>query len=154
MYYILEGQDKIGPLSMEELKEHKVELKTEIWHEGLPHWVQVRDLPEVVSALQLKVEEKSPSMNGWMIINIAIQFVVTLSMHFRLTEEFSGDDGFYTIMMSILIGFMILNIVSIVVLFQRKYRLAKVLSIISCIIFVPIGLVGVVGMNKAIEKVS
>lgn len=154
MYYIFNGQEKVGPLSLEELKGKGLVLKTEIWREGLSHWVQVRDLPEVVSELQLKTKGDSPSMNAWMIINIGFHLFAIFCIHFSLDEEYGSSSTFYTVMMSVLGGAVLLNVVSILMLFQRKYRLANILSIICGIVFAPIGLLGVIGMHRAIEKVS
>lgn len=51
-YYILEGTQKIGPLSFSELKEKKITHTTYIWTNGLNEWKEAKYIEELSEILQ------------------------------------------------------------------------------------------------------
>lgn len=51
-YYSTNGNDKIGPMSLDELKQKKITPKTLIWHEELDDWKMAEQLPELKNILK------------------------------------------------------------------------------------------------------
>jgi hypothetical protein len=52
-YFYLNGQDKEGPLTLEELKQKDINLKTLIWHEGLDDWKEAENVDELKEIFEL-----------------------------------------------------------------------------------------------------
>ena len=48
-YYSSNGVDKNGPVTLEELKQIKIEPKTLVWFEGLDNWVNAEEIKELNS---------------------------------------------------------------------------------------------------------
>ena len=48
-YYSSNGVDKNGPVTLEELKQKKIEPKTMVWFEGLDNWVNAEEIKELNS---------------------------------------------------------------------------------------------------------
>lgn len=46
-YYFVKGKSSFGPYTLEEMRIHKLENGTLIWHEGLPDWRPMSELPEL-----------------------------------------------------------------------------------------------------------
>ena len=46
-YYYLNGNSKIGPLSVDSLKYAPISPSTMVWNNSLPDWVEARSLPEL-----------------------------------------------------------------------------------------------------------
>ena len=46
-YYYHNGQDKVGPLSLEDLKKQNITRDTYVWYEGLTDWKRAGDIPEL-----------------------------------------------------------------------------------------------------------
>lgn len=46
-YFILINSEKVGPLSLDDLKNYSITPETYIWKEGLPQWVKAQTLPEL-----------------------------------------------------------------------------------------------------------
>ena len=38
---------QVGPLSLDELKQQGITRETPVWREGMPNWVQAKDIPEL-----------------------------------------------------------------------------------------------------------
>lgn len=38
---------QVGPLSLDELKQRGITQETPVWREGMPNWVQAKDIPEL-----------------------------------------------------------------------------------------------------------
>ena len=51
-YYSTDGNDKIGPMSLDELKQKKITPKTLIWHEELDDWKMAEQLPELKNLIE------------------------------------------------------------------------------------------------------
>ena len=64
-YYYAKNEEKIGPLSLDELKKIELKKDTLVWHEGLDDWVkaeevkELRDFIKVSSSPSLNIEEES-----------------------------------------------------------------------------------------------
>ncbi|MDR2918333.1 MAG: CD225/dispanin family protein [Tannerella sp.] len=46
-YFYLNGETKVGPLSLDALKNAPIQPDTMIWNSSLPDWVEARSLPEL-----------------------------------------------------------------------------------------------------------
>jgi len=46
-YFIAKGNDKIGPFSLDELKEKNITSETFIWYEGLSDWQKASSISEL-----------------------------------------------------------------------------------------------------------
>jgi hypothetical protein len=55
-YFIHDGQQEVGPLSLEDLKVKSVSATTPIWYEGLSEWTTAIKIEEVKTYLQLSVQ--------------------------------------------------------------------------------------------------
>ena len=53
-YYYSDGRQTFGPYSIDDLKEKKLSPDTLVWHERLPAWAELKDLPEISSYPSLK----------------------------------------------------------------------------------------------------
>lgn len=60
-YYFLKDTEKVGPLSLEELKEAGLEKDTLIWYEGIEDWTKLIDIPKLRKEI-LGVEEVPPPL--------------------------------------------------------------------------------------------
>ena len=151
MYYIYDNGQQIGPLTIEQLKKHNLSPQSRIWHEGLTEWGKVQDFPEIASALSLQLPDRKPHLNGWIWAMAIIMPIIPLQIYSELASD---SDSFGTIFTAIILVFMFIYYVSILMLMKEKYKIAKVLAIIGCCIFVPIGLIGIIGVTKAIDKAT
>ena len=44
-YYFMDKANKqVGPLSLDELKQRGITRETPVWREGMPNWVQAKDI--------------------------------------------------------------------------------------------------------------
>ncbi len=57
-YFYLRDKQKFGPLTLEELKKHKITADTKVWFEGMAQWMQAKDIPELSGIIKLKVPPK------------------------------------------------------------------------------------------------
>lgn len=48
-YFYLNGETKVGPLTLEALKTASIQPDTMVWNNSLPDWVEARSLPELQS---------------------------------------------------------------------------------------------------------
>jgi tetratricopeptide (TPR) repeat protein len=48
-YFYAINEVQFGPISLDEILEKKLDNETLVWHEGLPEWVKLSDLPELKS---------------------------------------------------------------------------------------------------------
>lgn len=46
-YYYLEGNQQLGPFSLEELRSKPIQPNTKVWTQGLPDWVSANTVPEI-----------------------------------------------------------------------------------------------------------
>ena len=46
-YFYSNGQEKEGPVTLEELKQKDIQPKTLIWHEGLDDWKEAESVEEL-----------------------------------------------------------------------------------------------------------
>lgn len=42
---------QVGPLSLDELKQQGITRETPVWREGMPNWVQAKDIPELYECI-------------------------------------------------------------------------------------------------------
>ena len=54
-YYYAKNEEKIGPLSLDELKKVDIKDDTLVWHEGLDDWVKAEELKELNSFFKTDV---------------------------------------------------------------------------------------------------
>jgi len=52
-YFIAKGNDKIGPFSLDELKDKNITSETFIWHEGLSDWQKASSISELSGIISL-----------------------------------------------------------------------------------------------------
>ena len=57
---------QVGPLSLDELKQRGITRETPVWREGMPNWVQAKDIPE----LQAYIVTPKPYINEVQLILI------------------------------------------------------------------------------------
>lgn len=53
MYFYSNGQDKDGPITLEDLKQKDLKPKTLIWHEGLDDWKEAQNIEELREIFEL-----------------------------------------------------------------------------------------------------
>jgi tetrahydromethanopterin S-methyltransferase subunit F len=53
MYFYSNGQDKDGPVTLEDLKQKDLKPKTLIWHEGLDDWKEAQNIEELKEIFEL-----------------------------------------------------------------------------------------------------
>jgi hypothetical protein len=58
-YYYHNGEDKIGPLSLQELKNQNIDKDTYIWHDGLSDWKLAGEIPELQELFLPEVPKKT-----------------------------------------------------------------------------------------------
>ena len=46
-YFMNKANKQVGPLSLDELKQKGITRETPVWREGMPNWVQAKDIPEL-----------------------------------------------------------------------------------------------------------
>jgi uncharacterized membrane protein YhaH (DUF805 family) len=65
-YYSTNGNDKIGPMSLDELKQKKITPKTLIWHKELDDWKMAGQLPELKNLIEKSsiIIKKKESVRG------------------------------------------------------------------------------------------
>ena len=54
-YFILDGQNELGPFSFEELIQKNLKLDTPIWHDDIENWTTANNLDELKSHFKIKV---------------------------------------------------------------------------------------------------
>jgi hypothetical protein len=60
IWYISINNIQEGPYSVEDLKwDRRVTPDTLVWREGFPHWIPIRDVPELRSIFKDEVEEEA-----------------------------------------------------------------------------------------------
>ena len=67
-YYIIENGQQVGPLSLVQLKLRNITPDTPVWHEGMPQWGYVKDLPELKPITQRTTTPpfyNQPSFQGY-----------------------------------------------------------------------------------------
>jgi len=53
MYFIYDGQDQLGPFTLEELKKQKLSKQTMVWFDGLANWTTIESIPELAGLINL-----------------------------------------------------------------------------------------------------
>ena len=164
-YFYSNGQEKIGPLSHDELKQAKsISKETLIWFEGLDDWTPAMELEEMMSILELQpppiistgndvshepikeiitadenltIQSKQSKGSGDVTYKIVI--AIALVVYTLLTYEIPNVDPFQNIMLflaSCIGAFIIpLLITAIIYLFRRKGFL-KVLCFTTVIVMI------------------
>jgi len=51
-YYFIDGDFKVGPLSLEELSDESIFRNTLVWREGLADWIAAGDFPELIDKIK------------------------------------------------------------------------------------------------------
>ena len=62
-YYYLNGDTKVGPLSLDDLKNAPITRTTLVWYHSIPDWVEAYTLPELAEAFML-VPPPPPTRNN------------------------------------------------------------------------------------------
>lgn len=62
-YFYSKGQEKEGPVTLEQLKEMGIQPKTLIWHEGLEDWKEALDIEELKELFELSPPPLDPKTN-------------------------------------------------------------------------------------------
>ena len=91
-YYYLQGKEKLGPFSLNELKIKSLTTETFVWYDGLENWQKLKDIPELYEALKPK---KSPPP----LPNIDDEIVskTEVSGHLKVTKENTPNPAIETI---------------------------------------------------------
>lgn len=50
-YFLHNGQDQIGPLTLEELRKRGINSKSMIWYKGIPSWIEASEIDELKEIL-------------------------------------------------------------------------------------------------------
>jgi hypothetical protein len=79
-YFYSNGQEQVGPLTLEELKQQDIQPKTLIWFEGLEEWTPAGELVEMRHILELKPppilrEEKNESIEQMRAIEMGMNIL-------------------------------------------------------------------------------
>ena len=80
-YYYAKNEEKIGPLSLDELKKVDIKDDTLVWHEGLDDWVKAEDLKELKSLLKTEAGENlknESNGNKWRIR--VVKFIIFFTL--------------------------------------------------------------------------
>lgn len=59
-YYYTDGKERFGPFTLDELKDKQITGSTLVWKEGLPDWVQARQLDDLQSLLSSRAGYPPP----------------------------------------------------------------------------------------------
>jgi len=59
-YYYHNGTDKVGPLTIEELKKHNLTRDSYVWHDGLTDWKRAAEIPELANILPTAPKAGAP----------------------------------------------------------------------------------------------
>lgn len=59
-YYYAKNEEKIGPLSLDELKKIELKKDTLVWHEGLDDWVKAEEVKELGVLFNEETKNNSP----------------------------------------------------------------------------------------------
>jgi len=150
LYYLYQNDEKIGPVSLEQLKQYNLNATNQVWWEGLTEWKYVKDVPEIASMFSIDKPNNKIILDKWLIINIFIQIFAIFLPLSSIYEHYG--ETLIAIMISWRVVSLIMNIIAIVCVYKRQYIAARVLAIIACIPTLPIGVVGVIGINKTIRQ--
>jgi len=90
------------------------------------------------------MSEKISTINGFMISSIIINTLVALSL---LANPDYSDELIQT-MTIVMGGFVLLSLIGMVLMSTNNYKLGSILAMIGFAIFVPIGLIGIIGVRK------
>jgi hypothetical protein len=76
-YYYLDGSEKLGPFTLEELKAQNIQRSTKIWHHPWPGWKpawQIPELAEHLRGLPPEVQEANFSQppKNWLLESILV----------------------------------------------------------------------------------
>ena len=66
-YYIVEGDTRVGPLSMTQLAEKGIEPSTLVWTAGMADWARADSLPELASIIanRTKIDENESAFGSY-----------------------------------------------------------------------------------------
>lgn len=66
-YYIVEGDTRVGPLSMIQLAERGIEPSTLVWTAGMPDWTRADSVPELSHLLanRTRIDEQESAFGGY-----------------------------------------------------------------------------------------
>ena len=81
-YFMNKANKQVGPLSLDELKQKGITRETPVWREGMPNWVQAKDIPE----LHAYIVTPSPYIN--VVRLILILYAILGSIVFLFAGKF------------------------------------------------------------------
>jgi len=84
------------------------------------------------------------NINALIIISVIVNSLVTLSLLFN--PDFTGQ--FLLISVMTTGSFVLLSLVGVFLMSTEKHELGSILAMIGFAIFVPVGLIGVIGVRK------
>lgn len=66
-YYIVEGDTRVGPLSIQQLSERGIEPSTLVWTAGMADWARADTVPELASLLanRTRIDEQESAFGGY-----------------------------------------------------------------------------------------
>lgn len=66
-YYIVEGDTRVGPLSITALAEHGIEPSTLVWTAGMADWTRADNVPELAPLLadRTRIDEQESAFGGY-----------------------------------------------------------------------------------------
>ena len=66
-YYIVEGDNRVGPLSMMQLAEKGIEPSTLVWTAGMADWTRADNVPELAHLLadRTRIDEQESAFGGY-----------------------------------------------------------------------------------------
>ena len=163
-YYYAKNEEKIGPLSLDELKKIELKKDTLVWHEGLDDWIKAEDVSELKSLFAekktdneskiIEAEENKPAEEGKkksknqkiILINIFISFVFYLifidPLYYSNRNPFFNLDTFVGAFFSNVCNYIVFYVALIINIFKKfKTKTWIIIIIISW----AISLIGFVG---------
>lgn len=64
-WFILYNGQQVGPMTKEQLLHYGLNPNSQVWREGMPAWVAVYTLPELMSMLPTNTQHPSPTPGGY-----------------------------------------------------------------------------------------
>lgn len=62
-YWIIVNEERVGPLTIEALKEYDLKADTPVWYVGLEDWIQANQVAELAELLNNEVTETDENFN-------------------------------------------------------------------------------------------
>lgn len=148
-YYLYLNNEKIGPVPFEQLKNYNLSMTSQVWWEGADDWQYVKDVPEIASFFSHDKPNNATRIDTWVYINIFIQIIAILLPLAGVYDHY--EDSIIVIITVWRIVSFFVNLIAIFCVYKQQYTAARVLAVIASIPTLPLGAVGIMGINRTIK---